>query len=246
METNPDPQDENPFRYCGEYFDVETGTYYLRARYYDPGIGRFTQQDTHWNTANSIYGDNPQKTNEREDKLGLKTYSYAPQITAVMQSGNLYVYGVSNPVAYVDQDGQIQFFDETIGFCPDAALWKGPSGNEYIDYWIRQLLKILDYLQTGSTHAAFNEIETTQLWIEAYRVDDLVALRKVKICGHMRELDFCDNEAFHGDTAKMIPFTQFREVIQTTARQFLDDVLAQLPNALEEMITLREIKCMLG
>lgn len=108
------------------------------------------------------------------------------------------------------------------------------------------MLKILDYLQTGSTHAAFNEIETTQLWIEAYRVDDLVALRKVKICGHMRELDFCDNEAFHGDTAKMIPFTQFREVIQTTARQFLDDVLAQLPDALEEMITLREIKCMLG
>ena len=59
-------------RYCGEYFDNETGTYYLRARYYDPAIGRFTQQDTHWNTANSIYGDNPQKINEREDKLGLK------------------------------------------------------------------------------------------------------------------------------------------------------------------------------
>ena len=107
VETAPDPLDENPFRYCGEYFDVETGTYYLRARYYDPDIGRFTQQDTHWNTANSIYGDNPQKINEREDKLGLKTYSYAPQITAVMQSGNLYVYGVSNPVAYVDRDGQI-------------------------------------------------------------------------------------------------------------------------------------------
>jgi len=107
VETSPDPLDKNPFRYCGEYFDTETGTYYLRARYYDPNIGRFTQQDTHWNTANSIYGDNPQKINEREDKLGLKTYSYAPQITAVMQSGNLYVYGVSNPVAYVDRDGKI-------------------------------------------------------------------------------------------------------------------------------------------
>ena len=107
VETSPDPLDKNPFRYCGEYFDTETGTYYLRARYYAPNIGRFTQQDKHWNTANSIYGDNPQKINEREDKLGLKTYSYAPQITAVMQSGNLYVYGVSNPVAYVDRDGKI-------------------------------------------------------------------------------------------------------------------------------------------
>jgi uncharacterized protein RhaS with RHS repeats len=28
--------DANPFRYCGEYFDRETGTIYLRARYYDP------------------------------------------------------------------------------------------------------------------------------------------------------------------------------------------------------------------
>ena len=105
VETSPDPQDENPFRYCGEYFDTETGTYYLRARYYAPNIGRFTQQDKHWNTANSIYGDNPQKINEREDKLGLKTYSYAPQITAVMQSGNLYVYGVSNPVVFCDRSG---------------------------------------------------------------------------------------------------------------------------------------------
>jgi RHS repeat-associated protein len=27
--------------YCGEYFDRETETYYLRARQYDPVIGRF-------------------------------------------------------------------------------------------------------------------------------------------------------------------------------------------------------------
>ncbi|MCL1858453.1 MAG: polymorphic toxin type 44 domain-containing protein [Oscillospiraceae bacterium] len=37
--------DTNPFRYCGEYYDGETGTLYLRARYYDPRIGRFTQED---------------------------------------------------------------------------------------------------------------------------------------------------------------------------------------------------------
>ena len=105
VEKKPDPLDGNPFRYCGEYYDGETKTYYLRARYYDPNIGRFTQQDTHWSVANMIYGDTPRKINEREDKLGLKSYSYAPQITAVMQSGNLYVYGVNNPVAYVDTTG---------------------------------------------------------------------------------------------------------------------------------------------
>ena len=68
---------------------------------------RVTQHDTHWNTSNMIYGDNPQKINEREDKLGLKTYSYAPQISAVVQSGNLYVYAVGNPVMYADEDGEI-------------------------------------------------------------------------------------------------------------------------------------------
>ena len=37
--------DNNPFRYCGEYFDKQTETVYLRARYYDSAYGRFTQED---------------------------------------------------------------------------------------------------------------------------------------------------------------------------------------------------------
>ena len=36
----------NPFRYRGYYFDVETGWYYLNARYYDPNVGRFISPDT--------------------------------------------------------------------------------------------------------------------------------------------------------------------------------------------------------
>ena len=108
-ETQPDPLDGNPFRYCGEYFDIETGSYYLRARYYAPAIGRFTQQDTHWNTANMIYGDNPQKINEREDALGLKNYTYVPQIMAIVQSGNQYVYGINNPIMYFDYTGMLAY-----------------------------------------------------------------------------------------------------------------------------------------
>ena len=34
----------NPFRYNGQYHDDETGLLYLRNRYYDPSIGRFTQE----------------------------------------------------------------------------------------------------------------------------------------------------------------------------------------------------------
>ena len=40
-----DPNDSNPWRYCGEYFDNETGSYYLRFRYYSRVIGRFSVED---------------------------------------------------------------------------------------------------------------------------------------------------------------------------------------------------------
>ena len=33
-EVKPDSKDDNPFRYCGEYYDQETEEIYLRARYY--------------------------------------------------------------------------------------------------------------------------------------------------------------------------------------------------------------------
>ncbi|QQZ58890.1 RHS repeat-associated core domain-containing protein [Paenibacillus sonchi] len=36
----------NSFKYSGEVYDPETGPYYLRARYYDPSMGRFLNEDT--------------------------------------------------------------------------------------------------------------------------------------------------------------------------------------------------------
>ncbi|OJU14161.1 MAG: hypothetical protein BGN88_07005 [Clostridiales bacterium 43-6] len=47
-----------PFGYRGYYTDYETGLYYLNARYYDPGMQRFTQEDTVQddNLAYNMYG----------------------------------------------------------------------------------------------------------------------------------------------------------------------------------------------
>jgi RHS repeat-associated protein len=36
----------NPFRFCGQYQDSESGFYYLRARYYDPTTGQFLSMDS--------------------------------------------------------------------------------------------------------------------------------------------------------------------------------------------------------
>ena len=65
----------NAIRYTGEFYDEETGLYYLRARYYDPYLGRFTTEDSYWGES-----DNP---------LSL----------------NLYTYCENDPIQYVDPSG---------------------------------------------------------------------------------------------------------------------------------------------
>ena len=41
----------NPFRYRGYYYDVESGLYYLNSRYYDPQTGRFISPEPNVDTA---------------------------------------------------------------------------------------------------------------------------------------------------------------------------------------------------
>jgi len=67
----------NPFRYRGYYYDVETGLYYLKTRYYDPETGRFI-------TIDGISYLDPESIN------GL----------------NLYAYCANNPVMAVDPNGE--------------------------------------------------------------------------------------------------------------------------------------------
>ena len=74
----------NPFRYRGYYYDVETGWYYLNARYYDPNVGRFLSPDV-------ILGANG----------GLHGY-------------NLFAYCNNNPVMFADPSGNFAFTLSTI------------------------------------------------------------------------------------------------------------------------------------
>ncbi len=84
IEKNIDQNDTNPFRYCGEYYDTETGTIYLRARYYDPSMGRFITED-------SYLGNNT-------DPLSL----------------NLYTYCYNNPILYKDPSGHVAGVDDAL------------------------------------------------------------------------------------------------------------------------------------
>ena len=112
-EQSPEKLDSNPFRYCGEYFDQETGEIYLRARYYNPAIGRFGAED-------SVKSTSYQFPNEQEitDPLSL----------------NLYTYGSNNPVLYVDNSGNFAVLAVAaialgIGMIADIA-----SGSAYVRY----------------------------------------------------------------------------------------------------------------
>ena len=75
VEQNVDDADDNAFRYCGEYFDAETGTIYLRARYYNPTTGRFISRDSY--------------AGKNTDPLSL----------------NLYTYCCNNPIIGTDPSG---------------------------------------------------------------------------------------------------------------------------------------------
>ena len=48
-------QIESRFRYQGEQYDPITRQYYLRARYYNPVIGRFIQEDTYYGDGLNLY-----------------------------------------------------------------------------------------------------------------------------------------------------------------------------------------------
>ncbi len=84
----------NSFKYAGEIYDEETGLYYLRARYYDPSIGRFLNEDT-------VEGqiDNP-------------------------LSQNLYTYVSNNPLIYTDPTGHRQEWGAGVGGdSPPKSTW---------------------------------------------------------------------------------------------------------------------------
>lgn len=76
-DTEEDDEYNNPFRYCGEYTDHESGFTYLRARFYAPNISRFISEDTYQGVAT--------------DTLSLNRYTYCEgdPVNGVDPSGHM-------------------------------------------------------------------------------------------------------------------------------------------------------------
>ena len=76
----------NPLRYCGYYYDSETGYYYLQSRYYDPEICRFINADVMIDT---------------QSTLGINLFSYCENNPIMYFDpdgyGKIYVIYYNNP-----------------------------------------------------------------------------------------------------------------------------------------------------
>jgi len=63
---------------------------------FNPRTGRWLSPDPHWDIrTNAIFGDSPTMRNGR----------YIPNVHAILQSGNLYLFTMHNPVNFTDPSG---------------------------------------------------------------------------------------------------------------------------------------------
>ncbi len=98
--------------FTGEQFDANLNQIYLRARYYDPGNGRFTQQDS-W-------------LGRQRNPITL----------------NKYVYANANPISNIDPSGRFSIVSQmavisTIGILAASSQYSfqiGFSANDQIDF----------------------------------------------------------------------------------------------------------------
>ena len=75
---------DNPFMFTGQYYDSEVAQYYLRARMYDPHIGRFTSRDP--------------VSGKFKEPMTLHAYLYC----------------LNDPVNYIDPSGKFYWFADML------------------------------------------------------------------------------------------------------------------------------------
>ena len=105
-DQTPDSTDTNPFRYCGEYYDTETGNIYLRNRYYNPAVGAFITEDPIRDGGNwySYCGGNP---------VAFADYSGLDDVIIYTRSKNAFFEGQA-----VYQKNELEKLGKTVRLIP--------------------------------------------------------------------------------------------------------------------------------
>ena len=100
-----DPCHPNPYMFTGRRFDIETGLYYYRARYYNPYIGRFLQTDP------VGYGD------------GLNVYRYCGN-NPLGYTDPLGLFSINIPTECLEDYSSGDAFADVNAFFRDFGFWK--------------------------------------------------------------------------------------------------------------------------
>ena len=173
----------DPFGYCGEYTDSETGLIYLRNRYYDPELGRFINVDPIFSGANwyAYCSGNPVN---RVDPFGLEYGKLRDFVNDYMVAFN---GGVSIAQSSLNGKG---FAGVTMGKYFRAFYYDGTIINREYDTYSGELtseksVKIADnidgtlYMQRSAFVAAMGMVDdgTAQVkTTDEFYVSDLVAM----------------------------------------------------------------------
>ncbi len=126
----------NPFGYCGEYKDDETGLIYLRNRYYDPTNGRFITEDPIKDGVNwySYCGGNPVMF---VDMWGLK-YVWIRDLGNVNWNENTKTAEL-NDISYYEGDGKGTFIQQDKMYVWDETVYND------MGWYVTDRMKAVNY-----------------------------------------------------------------------------------------------------
>ncbi|QNR84402.1 RHS repeat protein [Pedobacter riviphilus] len=160
-----------PFRYQGQYEDVETGLYYNRFRYYDPEQGNYISQDPI-----GLSGGNPTiygyvfDSNYELDVFGLKTFQQAlgdygeKWVKEALQNSNKYsrVFQVQNAsghgidVVGMRHDGKFDIFEVKTNISGNVGNLSDRQLNS--DFFIKNILEKDNITDFGLSRQQANSI----------------------------------------------------------------------------------------
>ena len=157
-EEKPEELDHNPWRYCGEYLDLEIQNYYLRARCYEPRIGRFTTEDVAHDGLNwyTYCGNNPILY---IDPLGLKSYIfYDPYGDGSDDSSKAY----SLKTAKLFQQQLAKHYNiKKSNIDTEIVLYALTDYNEFKKFWNNTMESDLDAILFNA-HSIYSHIQITK------------------------------------------------------------------------------------
>jgi len=125
---------QNRFRYAGEQYDQITGQYYLRARFYNPILGRFTQEDTYRGDGLNLYSyvqNNPVKYTDPSGymcEIKGNTYGENSENKTKIEAARYVFRGDERTPQEIIDSG---------GFTPkgnDADIWQHVEGNQQSNF----------------------------------------------------------------------------------------------------------------